>query len=113
MRLVIFEWLVTLSLFGLIARLVTVQVIDHDYYQTLARENRIKLINIPADRGVIYDRSGQPLDRNAPEGRDYLLAEAGSSVLGYVSGRDQEIVGKDGDVLRPFPEGRKFKLDDG
>src|SRR3989304_4376677 len=96
MKLVIFEWLMTLSLFGLLARLATVQIIDHDYYQTLARENRIKLIEIPADRGVIYDRLGQLLDRNAPEGRDYLLAEAGSSVLGYVGEGEREIVGKDG-----------------
>lgn len=96
MRLVIFEWLVTLSLFGLLARLATVQIIDHDYYQALARENRIKLIKIPADRGVIYDRSGKILDRNAPAGRDYLLGEAGSSVLGYVGEGDQAIVGRDG-----------------
>jgi len=96
MKLAIFEWLVTLSLFGLIARLAAVQIIDHNYYQTLARENRIKLVKIPADRGVIYDRSGKPLDRNAPEGRDYLLAEAGSNVLGYVGEGDQEIEGRDG-----------------
>src|SRR3989344_6920311 len=96
MKLAIFEWLVTLSLFGLIARLAAVQIIDHNYYQTLARENRIKLVKIPADRGVIYDRSGKPLDRNAPEGRDYLLAEAGSNVLGYIGEGDQEIEGRDG-----------------
>lgn len=96
MRLAIFEWLVTLSLFGLIARLAVVQIIDHNYYQTLARENRIKLVKIPADRGVIYDRLGKPLNRNAPKGRDYLLAEAGSNVLGYTSEDNQEVIGRDG-----------------
>jgi len=56
MRWLIFDWLVTLSLFGLLARLIGVGLINHDYYQTLARENRVKVIKLPAERGKIYDR---------------------------------------------------------
>ncbi|MBU2051643.1 hypothetical protein KKH13_00370 [Patescibacteria group bacterium] len=96
MKWLLVEWLLTLSLFGLLARLVSVQVVNHDYYLALARENRIKLETIPADRGVIFDRFKTPLNRNAPEGRQYDLGEAGSAVLGYVGQGDREIVGKDG-----------------
>lgn len=80
------EWLITLSLFGLLARLTAVQLIKHDYYQELARDNRVKLIKIAAKRGKIYDRNQQLLSSR----------EAFSHVLGYVGEGDREIVGKDG-----------------
>jgi penicillin-binding protein 2 len=96
LKLTILNWLIVLSLIGLLGRLVSLQVINHDYYSALANENRIKVEIIPADRGVIYDRNRQVLSRNAPEGRDYLLGASASQVLGYVGEGDREIVGKSG-----------------
>ena len=87
MRWLIFDWLVTLSLFGLLARLIGVGLLDHAYYQTLARENRVKVIKLPALRGKIYDRFNQVLTGGG---------EAFSHVLGYVGEGDREIIGKDG-----------------
>jgi penicillin-binding protein 2 len=51
--------------FGLLfARFVWLQVIQHDYYQTRAEENRISLVPIVPNRGLIVDRNGIVLARN-------------------------------------------------
>jgi len=69
----------------LVGRLVMLQVVDRDYYRVLADENRVTLEVIRADRGLLYDRHGEVLVRNMPEGRDYIYGEAMSHVLGYVA----------------------------
>jgi penicillin-binding protein 2 len=48
----------------LFARFVWLQVIQHDYYQTRAEENRISLVPIVPNRGLIVDRNGVVLARN-------------------------------------------------
>ena len=51
--------------FGLlIGRFFWLQVIQHDFYQTRAEDNRIALIPIVPNRGVITDRNGIVLARN-------------------------------------------------
>ena len=51
--------------FGLLfARFVWLQVIQHDYYQTRAEENRISLVPVVPNRGLIVDRGGVVLARN-------------------------------------------------
>ncbi len=48
----------------LFARFVWLQVIQHDYYQTRAEENRISLVPMVPNRGLIVDRNGVVLARN-------------------------------------------------
>jgi penicillin-binding protein 2 len=48
----------------LFARLVWLQVFQHDYYQTRAEDNRISLVPITPNRGLIIDRNGEVLARN-------------------------------------------------
>ncbi len=48
----------------LFARFVWLQVIQHDYYQTRAEENRISLIPVTPNRGLIVDRNGEVMARN-------------------------------------------------
>jgi penicillin-binding protein 2 len=50
----------------LTARLVHLQVFEHEYYTTRSDENRMRLNVIPPVRGLIYDRSGALLAQNAP-----------------------------------------------
>jgi len=50
----------------LLARLFWLQVIEHEHYQTRAEENRISLVPIPPNRGMIVDRHGKVLARNYP-----------------------------------------------
>ncbi len=48
----------------LFARLVYLQVIQHDYYHTKAEDNRISIVPIAPNRGQILDRNGVVLARN-------------------------------------------------
>ncbi|MBU0751623.1 MAG: penicillin-binding protein 2 [Gammaproteobacteria bacterium] len=48
----------------LLARFVWLQVIQHDYYQTRAEDNRISLVPVVPNRGLIVDRNGVVLARN-------------------------------------------------
>src|SRR3989338_3117032 len=84
------ELLVLIIVALFLGRLILLQVVDGSYYRTLADENRVKLTIQPADRGVIYDRHGEVLARNAPFGREYVLGPAAAHVLGYVSTVNQE-----------------------
>jgi penicillin-binding protein 2 len=57
-----------------IARLFSLQIIEGDYYQALADENRFSNVNIAAPRGVIYDRMGVQLVSNIPAFNVYITA---------------------------------------
>jgi penicillin-binding protein 2 len=50
----------------LTGRLVYMQLLQNDRFTTLARENRIRLTNITAPRGEVFDRNGIKLVGNQP-----------------------------------------------
>jgi penicillin-binding protein 2 len=57
--------LVVLVAFGvLLARFVWLQVLQHDAYSAKAEENRIAIVPLPPNRGLILDRNGEVLARN-------------------------------------------------
>jgi penicillin-binding protein 2 len=57
-RLGIAGTLVVIAFAALFGRFVYLQVVQHGYYQTLAETNRIAIVPIVPNRGVITDRSG-------------------------------------------------------
>lgn len=68
-----FETWRVLTVYGLIAlvfgfyivRLFSLQIVEGTDYQDQATENRVTKISIPTQRGIIYDRNGYVLARNA------------------------------------------------
>jgi penicillin-binding protein 2 len=48
----------------LLVRLVYLQVLQYDYYRTKAEDNRISIVPIMPNRGLVLDRSGTVLARN-------------------------------------------------
>ena len=48
----------------LVARFVYLQIIQHDIYQAKAEENRISIVPITPNRGLILDRNGVVIARN-------------------------------------------------
>ncbi len=48
----------------LLARFVWLQVLQHDAYSAKAEENRIAIVPLPPNRGLILDRNGEVLARN-------------------------------------------------
>lgn len=65
-RISIFAIILILVFAGYIIRLVYLQVFRLDFYSAKAEENRVTEINIPAQRGIIYDRNNVVLARNIP-----------------------------------------------
>ena len=63
-RIAIAAGIVVLAFAVLISRFVYLQVIQHEYYTTRAEDNRISLVPIVPNRGLIQDRNGVVLARN-------------------------------------------------
>ncbi|MDO9504829.1 penicillin-binding protein 2 [Hydrogenophaga sp.] len=63
-RVAIAGGLVLICFALLFGRLVWLQVVQHDYYQTRAEDNRISLVPITPIRGLIVDRNGEVLAHN-------------------------------------------------
>lgn len=63
-RLAVAAALVLLCFITLIVRFFYLQVLQHEYYTTRAEDNRISLVPIVPNRGVIVDRNGTVLARN-------------------------------------------------
>jgi len=64
------------ALFGILgSRLVWLQVVEQQKFQTLSDKNRISLRLIPAGRGEIMDRFGVPLAINTQNFRAFLIPE--------------------------------------
>jgi len=64
LRLVLSLGFVLVMLFTLLARFVYLQVVKHSHYQTLAENNRISVVPIVPNRGLILDRNGVVLAHN-------------------------------------------------
>ena len=64
LRLAIGSGFVLLLLAILLVRFAYLQVVRHDYYQTLAETNRISIVPIVPNRGLILDRNGVVLAHN-------------------------------------------------
>jgi len=64
LRLVVSIGFVIVLLAILLARLFYLQVLGHGHYQTLAESNRIAVVPIVPNRGLILDRNGVVLARN-------------------------------------------------
>jgi penicillin-binding protein 2 len=59
--------IVVLLLAGLVvARLVQLQVVDHERFVALSQGNRFRIDPLPPTRGIIYDRNGLVIAENRP-----------------------------------------------
>ena len=64
LRLAIALGFVLLMFLLLLARFFYLQVIQHEHYNTLAEANRISIVPIAPNRGIIVDRNGVVLAHN-------------------------------------------------
>jgi penicillin-binding protein 2 len=79
-RALVIGALMALATFGLIARLVLLQVVRHEYYSDLSQGNRVRTEPIPAARGLILDRSGEVVAANQPAYQLELVPEEVSNL---------------------------------
>ncbi len=74
---------------ALAGRLYQLQVLDTQRFATLAEENRINLRLLPPSRGLIFDRTGQPLAINRNNFRAMATSDRGRGAELLVDRLDQ------------------------
>jgi len=65
-RAIIAGLLVIVALILLAGRLFQLQILEHEHFTTLSKDNRVKLVPLPPTRGLVYDRNGTLLALNRP-----------------------------------------------
>jgi penicillin-binding protein 2 len=74
---------------ALAGRLYQLQILDTQRFATLAEENRINLRLLPPPRGLIFDRTGQPLAVNRNNFRAIVTSDRGRGAEIVVERLDQ------------------------
>lgn len=87
-RLTIAGIFVLLCFLIIFSRLAWLQIFRHDYYNTRAEENRISLVPIIPNRGLILDRNGIVLARNYSA---YTLEITPSKIVGDLDSAIDEL----------------------
>ena len=64
LRLAVATGFVLLCFLTLLGRFMYLQILKYDYFQTLAENNRVSLVPIVPNRGLILDRNGVTLAHN-------------------------------------------------
>ena len=65
-RIVASVLFIAIATAGLCVRLAYLQVVGHEHYSTLSRDNQVKISPLPPTRGLIFDRNGELLADNYP-----------------------------------------------
>ncbi|HWR89191.1 MAG TPA: penicillin-binding protein 2 [Dissulfurispiraceae bacterium] len=89
-------------------RLLQLQVIEADKYKRLSEQNRLRILRVPAARGIIFDRNGVALVKNIPyfsvsimpESRQTVDTAALAELLGMSRGDVEERLNRKN--LSPF-----------
>ena len=65
-KIIVIGYIVIAAFLMLVMRLWQLQILQGGEYRKLSEANRLRIISIPAPRGIIFDRNGVPLVKNAP-----------------------------------------------
>ncbi len=107
-RTIVAGMLVLATMLLLVSRMVQLQVVDHEHFTTLSRENRVKLVPLPPTRGLIYDRNGVLLARNRPAYSLEITPEQVGDLQGTLN-ELAKVIEIDGEDLERFWQLKKRK----
>jgi len=96
--------LAAILLLGL--RYFYLQVISHDEFSTRSINNRVRIVPVAPNRGLIYDRRGRPIAQNLPAYRLELVPEKVDDLETTILALG-EIIELPDDVLEKFQSARK------
>src|SRR5512143_692948 len=65
-RILIMGYLLIAGFAIILIRLWQLQVLQGSAFRTISESNRMRVIGVPAPRGIIFDRNGIPLVKNVP-----------------------------------------------
>ncbi|MDD5228124.1 MAG: penicillin-binding protein 2 [Methylococcales bacterium] len=98
--------IVVLLTIGLGIRLVYLQIVGHEHYATLAKENSVKIQPLVPARGMIYDRNGKILAENTQSFSLELIPEQISD-LDTTLAQLQELLNIPNEKIEQFQKQRK------
>jgi len=65
-KILIIGYVIVVAFLILVMRLWQLQILQGTEYRKLSEANRLRIVSIPAPRGIIYDRNRIPLVKNSP-----------------------------------------------
>ena len=89
-----------LMLAGLLFRLAWLQIIDYKHFADLSENNRIRLMELPPTRGLIYDRNGVVLAENKPTFHLEITPEQVEDMEATLQGLSEIVAISDGEMER-------------
>jgi penicillin-binding protein 2 len=96
---------------ALLARMMQLQVVEHERYAEIARENITKTISLPATRGIVRDRGGRVVVSNRASWDVFLtpmlLEEGDVALIEELLGLDPEARADLEERLAAIPERRR------
>lgn len=98
--------LILLLTSGLVVRLVYLQIVGHEHYSTLAKDNSIKIEPLVPTRGIIYDRNGKVLADNTQSFSLELIPEQIKDIDDTLQ-RLQQLLNISGEKIDQFQKQRK------
>jgi len=99
-RIYIAAVIILILLLGLVIRIFFLQVIMHDHYTTLSRNNRVKIQPIPPTRGLIFSSDGVLLADNRPSYSVEITPEQVTDMDNLINSLNKLIVIDNSDLMR-------------
>lgn len=99
-RVVFAGFVVLVLVLAVIARLAYLQLVEHDHYTTLSQSNRIHLLPVAPNRGLILDRDGVVLAQNYPTFTLSITPERATGVNDTLARLSEVIELEDVDIQR-------------
>ena len=65
-KIAVIGYVIIIGFLIVAVRLWQLQIIQGGEFRQISESNRMRIIGIPAPRGIIYDRNGVPLVKNVP-----------------------------------------------
>lgn len=93
---------------GLGVRLIYLQIVGHEHYATLAKENSVKIQPLIPTRGMIYDRNGKVLAENTQSFSLELIPEKISDLDGTLT-QLQQLLNIPNEKIEQFQKQRKHQ----
>lgn len=99
-RALIAALLILLMLTLLMLRLVKLQILENEHFETLSRDNRVKVAPLPPTRGLIFDRNGTILAQNLPAHSLEIIPEQVKDLDQTLAALGQVVTISEGDLKR-------------
>ncbi len=87
-------------------RYIYLQVINYEEFSTRSASNRVQIVPVAPNRGLIYDRRGRPVAENNPAYRLEIVPEKVDDLQGVIGSLGQ-IIELPEDTLEKFERNRK------